>query len=122
MYDHYMCKLRTSHSLSLCGNFSLDLKPVEAATMEAFVAVFGKFGLPNHVIFPTYGLAEHTVFVSSHRHNVEAEVDKIKLESDRIVSVIEEKPSHTRQDIDETTAVTLVGCGSNLNYYDAPLL
>ena len=38
-------------------------EPVTEKSMSAFERELGLFGLPNGVIFPTYGLAEHTVFV-----------------------------------------------------------
>ena len=41
-------------------------EPVDVQDLEAFEETFGKeAGLPPKVVFPTYGLAEHTVFVSS---------------------------------------------------------
>jgi acyl-CoA synthetase (AMP-forming)/AMP-acid ligase II len=39
-------------------------EPVDEESMDAFYKSFGPFGL-KEVIFPTYGLAEHTVFVCS---------------------------------------------------------
>ena len=40
-------------------------EPVDGPSIDAFVKAFKPFGLPDGVIFPTYGLAEHTVFVCS---------------------------------------------------------
>ena len=40
-------------------------EPVDAGDLAAFHACFEPFGLPPNVVFPTYGLAEHTVFVCS---------------------------------------------------------
>jgi acyl-CoA synthetase (AMP-forming)/AMP-acid ligase II len=46
-----------------CSYPSIPSK-VRQADMELFKATFEKHGLPPRgVIFPTYGLAEHTVFV-----------------------------------------------------------
>lgn len=42
-------------------------EPVRYGSIELFKAVFGKYGLNPDVIFPSYGLAEHTVFVSRYR-------------------------------------------------------
>ncbi|KAJ1630002.1 hypothetical protein T492DRAFT_872543 [Pavlovales sp. CCMP2436] len=39
--------------------------PIDPEAMGAFVKAFGPFGLRRDAIFPTYGLAEHTVFVCS---------------------------------------------------------
>ncbi|KAJ1454381.1 hypothetical protein M885DRAFT_566371 [Pelagophyceae sp. CCMP2097] len=38
-------------------------EPVRCADVDAFLATFGAFGLKAGVLRPTYGLAEHTVFV-----------------------------------------------------------
>lgn len=84
-------------------------EPVEASSVDIFHAVFSKYGLPtsklivleyesaipwpfNHivsgvhvdVIFPTYGLAEHTVYVCSNGQQRLA-VDKNALEKENIV-------------------------------------
>ena len=40
-------------------------EPVDAVAIADFYATFRPFGLPDHVVVPTYGLAEHTVFVCS---------------------------------------------------------
>jgi acyl-CoA synthetase (AMP-forming)/AMP-acid ligase II len=40
-------------------------EPVTEESIDAFNKAFGPFGLKEEVMFPTYGLAEHTVFVSS---------------------------------------------------------
>ena len=40
-------------------------EPVDAVAIENFYSVFGSHGLPRDVVVPTYGLAEHTVFVCS---------------------------------------------------------
>eukprot|EP00602_Paraphysomonas_sp_CaronLab_P007959 CAMPEP_0185034110 /NCGR_PEP_ID=MMETSP1103-20130426/23687_1 /TAXON_ID=36769 /ORGANISM="Paraphysomonas bandaiensis, Strain Caron Lab Isolate" /LENGTH=811 /DNA_ID=CAMNT_0027570633 /DNA_START=15 /DNA_END=2450 /DNA_ORIENTATION=+ len=40
-------------------------EPVDAVALDQFCNVFAGFGLSPGVIYPTYGLAEHTVFVCS---------------------------------------------------------
>ena len=40
-------------------------EPVDADAIADFYGTFRPFGLPDHVVIPTYGLAEHTVFVCS---------------------------------------------------------
>lgn len=40
-------------------------EPVDAGVLKKFCLTFASFGLDPTVIFPTYGLAEHTVFVCS---------------------------------------------------------
>jgi len=59
-------------------------EPVDVEGMQFFYETFGKFNLPQGVIFPTYGLAEHTVFVCSGGTQV-LTVEKEALEMDRIV-------------------------------------
>jgi hypothetical protein len=38
----------------------ITAEPVEAASIDLFYAVFSPHGLKSGVIYPTYGLAEHT--------------------------------------------------------------
>ena len=71
-------------------------EPVDVESMEVFYKTFGKFGL-QRVIYPTYGLAEHTVFVCSGGKQ-HLTVDKQALEVDAKV-VLTEKGTQ------------LVGCG-----------
>jgi acyl carrier protein len=82
-------------------------EPVDAAALDAFYSALKPFGLKPNVIFPTYGLAEHTVFVCSNGRSRLA-VDKEQLEGQRLVVVV-------AKGSDESTtakAVTrLVGCG-----------
>jgi hypothetical protein len=40
-------------------------EPVDAEAICDFYATFKPYGLPANVVVPTYGLAEHTVFVCS---------------------------------------------------------
>jgi acyl-CoA synthetase (AMP-forming)/AMP-acid ligase II len=100
-------------------NRSLDLssvrhvinaaEPVDEESINAFCDTFSKFGFGGpeqaQVIFPTYGLAEHTVFVctgGTQRINV----SKPDLEVEGIVTVVD--PLST----DSVGTVTrLVGCG-----------
>ena len=55
--------------------------------MDLFYAVFCPFGLKRGVLFPTYGLAEHTVYVCSNGEQRLC-VDKMSLEKDRIVRLL----------------------------------
>ena len=55
--------------------------------MDLFYGVFCPLGLARGVIYPTYGLAEHTVYVCSNGTQRLC-VDKIALERDRIVRVL----------------------------------
>lgn len=40
-------------------------EPVDYHAIMEFYSTFGAYGLPGDVVYPTYGLAEHTVFVCS---------------------------------------------------------
>ena len=63
-------------------------EPVEAAAMDLFYGVFERYGLRRGVIFPTYGLAEHTVYVCSNGYQ-RLVVDKRALETERAVRVLD---------------------------------
>lgn len=81
-------------------------EPVDQEAMDAFYKAFGPFGL-KEVIFPTYGLAEHTVFVCS-GGTQHLSVDKKKLEVEGVVSVVTEADSSRHEDGGQSR---LVGCG-----------
>lgn len=57
-------------------------EPVSNESIQTFYKTFEKFGL-ERVIFPTYGLAEHTVFVCSGGTQV-LNVDKLDLEENKV--------------------------------------
>lgn len=80
-------------------------EPVEASAMDTFYAVFSKYGLPPGVIYPTYGLAEHTVYVCSNG-NIRIRVDKEALECDQTVKLVDSKDPDT-----DNKHCILVGCG-----------
>mmetsp|Transcript_13054 Transcript_13054/g.27736 ORF Transcript_13054/g.27736 Transcript_13054/m.27736 type:complete len:925 (-) Transcript_13054:125-2899(-) len=63
-------------------------EPVTEKSVGAFQAAFGPFGLPDGVIYPTYGLAEHTVFVCSGGKGKIA-VKKKELEQDNKVEIVD---------------------------------
>lgn len=73
---------------------------------DAFEHAFQPFGLPTNpsVIYPTYGLAEHTVFVCSGGHG-RLTVKRRELEEENKVIIIDDE--NTSQ---ESTA-RLLGCG-----------
>ena len=84
-------------------------EPVTEKSMSAFEKAFTNFGLPDGVIFPTYGLAEHTVFVCSGGKGKIA-VKKKELEEDNKIVVVDQigakKPEGTNY---------FIGCGFPLN-------
>ena len=80
-------------------------EPVTERSMEAFCRAFSPLGLPDGVIYPTYGLAEHTVFVCSGGKGKIA-VMKRDLEEENNAVVVEEAAIGKSQDI-----IHLFGCG-----------
>ena len=76
-------------------------EPVDLQSKHAFCEVFCPLGLKPDVIFPTYGLAEHTVYVCSNGKQI-LHVDKYELEVRGRVEV-------KLQASDNTSS--LVGCG-----------
>ena len=74
---------------------------MEAAAIDTFHAVFSKFGLKKGVIFPTYGLAEHTVYVCSNGKK-RLRLDKVALEAERMVVPVDKTSE---------TSIVLMGCG-----------
>lgn len=78
-------------------------EPVDEESMQAFYKSFTPFGL-KYVIFPTYGLAEHTVFVCSGGKQI-ISVVKEKLEIDGKVVLSESQSSN------DSSISRLVGCG-----------
>lgn len=84
-------------------------EPVTEKSMSVFEKQFAPFGLPSGVIFPTYGLAEHTVFVCSGGKGKIA-VKKKELEEDNKIIVVDQigaqKPEGTNY---------FIGCGFPIN-------
>jgi acyl-CoA synthetase (AMP-forming)/AMP-acid ligase II len=80
-------------------------EPVTEKSMEAFRNAFSPYGLPDGVIYPTYGLAEHTVFVCSGGKGVIA-VKKKELEEENRVVVVDDTKSANNHGI-----LHFAGCG-----------
>jgi len=55
----------TSLNLGSVKHMINAAEPVDSTAIGKFHEVYGPMGLPRDVIVPTYGLAEHTVFVAS---------------------------------------------------------
>ena len=64
---------------SLCHAINAA-EPVDMTSIESFYATFARYGLRRGCVVPTYGLAEHTVFVCSGGRQV-LRVAKTDLES-----------------------------------------
>lgn len=78
-------------------------EPVDEGSIDIFYQTFGPFGL-RKVIFPTYGLAEHTVFVCSGGKQ-RIVVSKEELETNGVVNVLD------GDEEDRNMISKLVGCG-----------
>jgi len=93
-----------TYDLSSVRHMINAAEPVEASSIDLFYAVFGKYGLKPNVIFPTYGLAEHCVYVCSNGKE-RLVLDKVALERDRRVkTVVQGKEG-------ETSTIVILGCG-----------
>jgi acyl-CoA synthetase (AMP-forming)/AMP-acid ligase II len=77
-------------------------EPVDEDSMDSFYKVFAPYGL-ERVIYPTYGLAEHTVFVCSGGKQI-LTVDKQALEVDGKVVLLTSSTAGSG-------VTKLVGCG-----------
>jgi len=94
-------------------------EPVDLKTIQSFNETFKPYGLAKNgqVLFPTYGLAEHCVFVCTNGKQI-LHLDKYQLEFNNTV-VPTEAPdggvNETKDSEEEHTAThtvsTLIGCG-----------
>ncbi|CAK9251168.1 unnamed protein product, partial [Sphagnum jensenii] len=64
-------------------------EPVDVHAIASFYALFTQYGLARNVIIPTYGLAEHTVFVCSGGRTL-LSVNKSALEKTGAVEILSE--------------------------------
>jgi hypothetical protein len=71
-------------------------EPVDHVAIAQFYETFKPYGLPLGVVVPTFGLAEHTVFVCSGGTHV-LTLDKSALEAQRVVVVSEHRLDETQQ-------------------------
>jgi acyl carrier protein len=94
-------------------------EPVDAVSIDAFYGVFEQFGLNKGVIFPTYGLAEHTVYVCSNGVQ-RLTVNKTQMEVQRLIQVYSDKELQRKhvspkltsdEEISKRDVVVLMGCG-----------
>ena len=85
-------------------------EPVDEESIEIFESTFSKYGLKK-VLFPTYGLAEHTVFVCS-GGTQRISVLKKELEIDGKVILCDGKANGNTSDGESSSSSSrLVGCG-----------
>lgn len=99
--------MRTPPTLDLsCVRHMINAaEPVDEQAIDAFVAVFTPHGLPAGVIFPTYGLAEHTVFVCS-GGSQRLLIDKVALEREQRVVLVDGSGGSTA-----SLTAMMIGCG-----------
>ncbi|GKY98864.1 hypothetical protein MPSEU_000842400 [Mayamaea pseudoterrestris] len=96
-------------------------EPIDEAGMQTFENTFAPYGLKSNVIVPTYGLAEHTVFVcggGTQRLNVDKEVletsGRVVIVNDNDAAATTQTNGATDDDNDDTATrhvTKLVGCG-----------
>lgn len=111
-------KLPQKLDLSSVRHMINAAEPVDSATIETFYAVFSEHGLPANVVFPTYGLAEHTVYVCSNGQR-KLTVDKAALEANRVELIESSLASAAESDSTDGTKKSkktrvgevLMGCG-----------
>mmetsp|Transcript_134 Transcript_134/g.153 ORF Transcript_134/g.153 Transcript_134/m.153 type:complete len:1054 (-) Transcript_134:272-3433(-) len=91
-------------------------EPIDSLTMDRFYAVFEKYGLKHGVVYPTYGLAEHTVYVCSNGSQ-RLVLDKDALEKERRVVQVDklstwmyaEASGASKEEVVKTSVI--IGCG-----------
>ncbi|ETV65418.1 hypothetical protein, variant [Aphanomyces astaci] len=103
--------ITTSNTTSSC---KLDLssvrhmingaEPIDGDAIDAFYRAFEPYGLCRGVVRPTYGLAEHTVYVcDSSPQLLQVQVDKEALEHHDVFQPVADKARATKE---------MVGCGA----------
>jgi hypothetical protein len=86
-------------------------EPVNVANLREFYDVFAMYGLRRGVIKPTFGLAEHTLFVCSDGRTLLG-LDRDAFSNDVIVIRYEEELSDPSRTAKEDPQIhTVVGCG-----------
>lgn len=94
-------------------------EPVDSVAIDLFYKTFEQYLLPRNVVYPTYGLAEHCVFVCSGGDHV-LTVKKSLLETKRQIEVISSemlnRMSNSTISVNRIEAVdhdvqAIVGCG-----------
>lgn len=99
-------------------------EPVDYMVIHQFYRTYTPYGLRNGVVIPTYGLAEHTVFVCSGGRTMLC-VDKNKLVEENKVHVLYREDlgegdgkgvdAHTHS-FDKMHMMRIVGCGLPANH------
>lgn len=98
---------KISINLSSVQHIINAAEPVDEESIQLFYKTFTPFGLKHGVIYPTYGLAEHTVFVCSGGKQI-ISINKDILEKDGIVNIVTD---NDKADSTSIAVTRLVGCG-----------
>ena len=92
-------------------------EPIDSSVVISFNDTFSPFGLPANVLKPTYGLAEHTVFVCSDGSQI-LRIVKSKLEQGQVEVLAQQRIADlgTASGSAASTTVTsdyqdIIGCG-----------
>lgn len=95
-------------------------EPVDCYALQQFRLYFSKYHLSPSIIYPTYGLAEHTVFVCSGGKQI-LYITKSSLEGRRVEVVADYKTYEEVPPLEKTQAIQsgldlqhhmlIVGCG-----------
>ncbi|KAF0686778.1 Aste57867_21441 [Aphanomyces stellatus] len=79
-------------------------EPIDGEALDAFYRMFAPLGLRDGVVRPTYGLAEHTVYVcDSSPQLLRVHVDKAALEHDNVFRPVGDQGASSTKE--------MVGCG-----------
>lgn len=99
---------KASLDLSSLKHIINAAEPVTEESIDAFNKAFVPFGLKKEVMFPTYGLAEHTVFVCSGGKQ-KLTVSKRALEVDGVVLIVES--GENTGSAKDGSVSRMIGCG-----------
>lgn len=129
----FRSKVAAKLDLSSLRHMINAAEPVDYHAIMEFYHTFGAYGLPGNVVVPTYGLAEHTVFVCSGGKQV-ISVSRAALEAGRVEMVGEARQllgggtttvavaADAHPEEDESEVQQIVGCGYPSHGQDVQLL
>lgn len=92
-------------------------EPVDGSVVINFHEMFSQYGLKPDVLKPTYGLAEHTVFVCSDGNQIltitkdSLEQGKIQILSESTITELAISKHHIKPSDVNSTSHDIVGCG-----------
>ncbi len=89
-------------------------EPVQHATIEKFLNYFAPAGFPRHAMYPAYGMAEATVFISGslrQERPVYLTVSRAALAAHRVEALTAQRPESQNPDSESPDTQILVGSG-----------